>query len=56
MKARYEEAKIRDLEPRSNMGNQRLPVSREDVSTQPRNLPNQSNPHVGAGCASKWGM
>lgn len=45
VKARYEEAKTRDLEPKSTMGystNRRPPVVKEDGWMQPQNQPNQN--------------
>ena len=46
MKARYEEAKFRDLEPKSNLGNPSIrgsPVARENVQMPPCNRPNQGS-------------
>ena len=45
VKARYEESKARDLEPKSTMGystNRRPPVVKEDGWMQPQNQPNQN--------------
>ena len=45
VKARYEEAKARDLEPKSTMGystNHRPPVVKEDGQMQPQSQPNQN--------------
>ena len=46
MKARYEEAKFRDLDPRSTSGSlntRGTTIVRQDVQTPPRNRPNQVN-------------
>ena len=46
MKPRHEEAKFRDLDPRSTLGNlntRGIAVVRQDIQTPPRNQPKQFN-------------
>ena len=59
IKARYEEAKARDLEPTSTVGyptNRRPPVVREDGRMLPQTNPIRMSHHVGVGCAGRRGI